>query len=444
MQALADLVPAAESYTVLRLSSLVLSFAALVIVAEGCFSRDLAKLVFVLFAVTNYDFASGAMEIGSYALPMFFLACALWLVFRGRIAPSTYLLIGLLVGLAGSTKINHVLFSIPFGLYALYQGRRQGRPARVFLMYCLGVLLGYASLLFFFFSNPAAFLVHILRFHSEFTQRERGMNTAKEIVSVLTGLLNWLQQGGVLLLAFSIFGFGRRRSIPDVARDRYLLCAGCLLFAFAVAFCPRIGAAQYYVPVSFFAALCAALAVDSEIAVDETRRTIGLIAAATLILQQSVSIVPLLSRALKHEPVVLAVKEVNRKLTLSLANFDKKRCAPTVFTFSGAFVTETGWKLAKYTEAGSFWARLDGFVPKHYLDDPQYNIEPGLLHPENYLRSAHDVNILVTGYYSMAPQIKEAALIRAANDRGFKPIASITTQLSGAPLTVWVDSHCLH
>jgi hypothetical protein len=434
--------PDGHIYAALRLSSIFLSYIAILIVAETCFSLGWVKMVFTLLGATNLYYASSSFEIGSYALPIFFIASALAILLRTGQSIIGAFLGGLLFGLAGCTKLNHVLFVVPAFFFVLLGSGLSRRSVLNAAALSLGSVIGSGLIIFHLVSNAESFLSHNLYFHSQFMNAARGLDFKGSVRSVLSVLKDWLSSGGIYLVALSGLGLYRAFKGDMAERSGYVFVLSLLLISFPVAFSPAIGFKQYYVPVSFFAVLCFAFALQNEVLRVEKSAVAGLwFLTVGLLFQQVANVAPGIYSSLKEGLTTVEVKRINDALHASLVKFDKKKCAPKLFTFSGAFAIDSTVVLSEFTEGGMFWARLSGFVPENVISNPRYSISKDLLNPEAFVEAGNNVNLVMLGYYPNY-NVKERALRTAAQTRGFELLTSIDTRLARQPLEVWANPAC--
>lgn len=442
---LVTLAPHDHIYAVLRASSSVLSFFSLIMVAEHCFSVNKAKIAFILLATTNLYFACSAFEIGSYALLLFLLSCVLALSHRLHDSELSIFLVGVLLGLAGSSKLNHLLFIVPLIFYLVLSHLNLKRKILQVAILLSGFIVGCLPIEVAFFSNPFSFLSHNMLFHTDFTYHFRGLDLKQQINSILYLLIQWLNQGGIYLLALSVVSGFKLIKKQIINPDQFLLALLLLVTSFLVAFSPGVGLRQYFVPVSFFSIYAVTLIYQEELQRSSQLGINGVgLVIWILFTQQMINFLPNFYSAYQSGSTINEVGRVNKELKIALKQFDQTKCQNKIFTYSGIFTLDADVQLSQFTEAGVFWTRLQGFIPSAVLENKKNAINSDLLNPENFVAHASDINILMLGYYADYIAAREDALLQVAKQRGFQQLALINTRLSSNPLQIWVNPECLN
>lgn len=440
---LSFLSPPGLHYTVLRLASVVLSFSALLIVAECCISSSTASIALVLLGATNYHFASAATEIGSYALPMFLVACSTAILFRSR-SDIGLASAGLLVGLAISAKLNYAFFAAPI-VVAAYCMQKRGlrRPVFGLVSTITGIAIGLIPVWLVLFQNPHAFYSHNIIFHSTFTAAFRGLNVQASAKSLWGELANWLGNGGIYYL-FIFAAANQLREDRTEWGTPNLPIYWFLIAAFASAISPMAGFVQYYVPVSFFAIFAAINAIDNgpSSAILGRRFELSMIGGA-IFCQQLLLFLPEAYTAARQGSAIAEVNRINRQVNTALAGIWSNSCSPSIFTLSGSFILDSGFKPTNYTEGGPFWARLSGYIPYRYLADPSFAINPYLINPKSFILNTDEASGVLTGFYASQPDSREQDIRDAAASKDFILVGQIPTRLSKHPLELWARLACL-
>lgn len=455
LRLIAILAPVGATHMALRAFSVLLTLAAVFTLTTTLLSSRRARLVAVALAVTSTAVLSAAAEIGSYAVPLLLVAAATVLVLvprtRETMRPWHVVLAGGLVGLAASAKLSHSLFAVP--LLALTVLRRPMSPHgrwRAVLLFGVGFIGGCGPLITFFLREPNAFLTHNVTFHTEFTYSDRGLTPMTAVRSVVEGFMGWMLAGGVTVVALAIretwcvLRGGLLSDDASAATGARVDLAGLLAMwgtSFLVAAAPGVGAIQYLAPVGLFSALLMGRILEEE----KVRGTAAGILLTVMLAQvghQVISNGREWSRTLRQDSAVGEVHRLNRRLRQLLVDHVAPSCEPRIFTYAGAFVVDTGFPLARYTEAGIFWARLRGHVPERYLGTLPTQLPRALIFPEESLGQPKAPTVVVAGFYDLREPQVELAMIEAMQARHFTKVGTLSTWLSDAPMTVWVDPSC--
>jgi hypothetical protein len=462
LKALSWLSPEHSTYAVLRSASVITTAAALIVGGCLCLETNLARSMFFLLASSNFYLISGAFEIGSYSLPLLLLSASAALVARGHghYGRIKIFAIGLLLGLAASTKLNYLFFLCFGALFVtlFWERRSQFHEKLIYLeYYCIGAIFGLAPLWLEFIWQPHAFWVHNVTFHSDWGNSARGLDIIGNLKSIWRQCKAWMTSGGAVLLALTgavIIADGRHE-----ANHRLLRLATFILLmtaaSFLSAFAPGIGFKQYYIPVSFCVVLGSCLLIDASYRV-RSRNVILLsgLVAASVASMQILQMYPRFQESQKKPAIWKEVEKINFAVAQELANFNKQKCQPEIFSFSGAFVIDTGFPLSKFTEGGIFWVRLDGFVEERFLlDSTRYHVPKSLLQPGTYIQT-EGINIILLGYYNLEGYEREMEAEQKLRDlaiqAGYVKKSISTNLLRGAntsvgrqELELWIKPMCI-
>jgi hypothetical protein len=409
------------SYLGLRLASMGLLLATLFVGAFMCIDRWPSRCMFLAFAGTNIYFIFAGFEIGSYALPLFLLALAsacIWKIQNRQIAIASS---ALLIGLAASAKLNHVLFFLPLAVFVLLQRRKEegfSDWARAALLpFAAGGFAGSLPVIVAFVQEPDAFLLHTLTFHSRFSLRTWNVAPLALFEFGLNFLVNWaLVGGGAVLVALGFCATAVSRKSDERSRHFLLFVMLATLTALVAAISPGVTYVQYWAPATFFAALGGARFFDLPRA---RLGLIGVLAALPIFTVGATVLQSRLSASLRETsgtPRIATVIEVHEKLkSYALRMKDARQCDRRIFSLAGAFVADSGFPLSRYMEGAIFWSWVRAQVPQTYITDKSYHLDEYVLFPERWVRDQR-INFLLVGYY---PGPAEVDIERYAIEHGF-------------------------
>jgi len=406
-----------------------------------CIDRWPSRCMFLAFAGTNIYFICAGLEIGSYALPLFLLALAtasIWKIQSRQIAIGTS---ALLIGLAASAKLNHVLFFLPLAALVFHQRRNDESLAHwtywALVPFVLGGLAGSLPVIVAFLQAPNAFVVKALLFHSKFSLNTLNLGPLTIFKLAANTLSDWSAVGGAALVALGIHTVFVDRSSDERNRQFSMFLMLGVVAGLAAALSPGMTYTQYWAPTTFFAALAGARFFD------RARAKLGLICVLAVLPIATVGFKEIrlqLSSNLKATagtPKFATVMAVNRKLrTYALRATDAPQCK-RIFSFAGAFVVDSGFSLSRYMEGGIFWSWVSAQVPQSFIADKSYHLDEYIIHPERWVRDRR-INFLLLGFY---PGPAEADMERYALERGF--IAEVMPAWDGATLRFYFNPECL-
>lgn len=414
LKALSFVIPTGLVYLGFRLASVGLLLAALFVGAFLCIDRWLSRCMFLVFAGANLHFIFAALEIGSYALPLFLLSLAtatLWKVRDRRIAIAAS---ALLIGLAASAKLNHVLFFLPLAAFVWLQRRPEeslSSWARAALLpFAVGGVIGSAPVILEFALHPAGFFLHTLVFHSKFSLNALDLPASVRTQFVVEFAGRWAFTGGAVLVALGIFA--AISTGKDHERQRHFLVFVVLgIFAGLIAaISPGFTYIQYWAPMTFFSALGGARFFD------QPRGALGLIAMVAALPIFALCLSQLsTNRDKTSTPKIAAVIDIHKQLEAYALRTGTRQCDKRIFSLAGAFVVDSGFRLSRYMEGGVFWTWVRSYVPQIYLADRIYHLDEYILFPERWVRDQR-LNFLLLGFY---PGPAETEMEKYAVERGF-------------------------
>lgn len=420
LKALSTIIPEGFVYPGFRAASIVLLIATLLVGTFLCIDRWPSRCLFLVFAGTNAFFIYPGLEIGSYSLPLLLLALAtasLWKIQDRRIAIGVA---ALLIGIAASAKLNHVLFFLPLAVFALHRRHNgeslAGWTRAALLPLVLGGLAGSLPVIIAFLRDPGAFVLNTLIFHSKFSLNVVNLGSFARLKLAVNILNDWAVAGGAGFVALGVYAIFVDRSRDERSRHFLLFVMVGVVAALVAALSPGITYIQYWAPATFFAALAGARFFDP------TRMKHGLIFVLAVLPVFTVD-----ARALRTQlstsleatagtPEIATVMAVNRKLkAYALRVDDASRCDRRIFSLAGAFVVDSGFTLSRYMEGGIFWSWVSAQVPQAFIDDKKYHLDEYMIHPEKWVRDQR-IDFLLLGFY---PGLAEADMEKYASERGF-------------------------
>lgn len=220
-------------YTSARLLSTLLLLGSIAVLAAS-FSKEVRLIhvaVFVSLALTNGFVISGAKEIGSYTLPMFFIALCVFVSTRNIELNAKAFWISLLVGLAASAKLNHIVL-LPGVLLLLYSG---GRIKFATIAYAaLGLIIGASPILYFLIGDAQAFYYNNVTFHM-MTSIVRGHDLHGSVFNILRGSIVFILLLSIPLSLLCFFIY--TGAVSPLYRLKII---SVLLLCYAMAITPKI------------------------------------------------------------------------------------------------------------------------------------------------------------------------------------------------------------
>jgi hypothetical protein len=442
LKAASFVIPEGFTYLGLRLVSMTMLLATLFVGAFMCLDRWTSRCMFLAFAGANISFISAGLEIGSYSLPLLLLALAtasLWRIRDRRIAIGCA---ALLIGLAASAKLNYVLFFVPLAALALLQRRKEESFAdwvrAALLPFAAGGVAGSMPVIVAFAQEPAAFLLHTLTFHTRFSLNTLNMGSFATLKFALNVINDWAAAGGAVFVVLGIYATFIGQSRDERSRPFLLFLMLGIVAALVAAVSPRIVYAQYWGPMTFFAALGGAHFFSFAGA------RLGLIAVLAVLPVYTVGATGLRSqlsnnlRESSGKPKITTVIEVNQRLkSHALLTKDAHQCDRRIFSLAGAFVVDSGFPLSRYMEGGFFWSWVRDQVPQAYIADKDYHLDEYVLFPERWVRDQR-INFLLVGYY---PGPAEAGIEKYAIESGFSK--EVMPVWNGVTLKFYFNPACI-
>ena len=425
--------PEGHAYATMRLASAVAVLASLIPILALFRGRLLAQLAFLLAAFSTFYVLRAGLEIATYSLALFFSAIGISaLASRSR---HSLLLAGLAFGIAASFKLNSLLMAALLLLVAFLDDRNtRSRTTRVSAA-SIGFLVGALPLIWYGIKNPWAFYFHNLAFHSELINAARGLTTESSIENIASGLYRFFSHywGEVVVLTIVTIGVSVSHLLaktkgtrvpwlatqPATRRPFLLLMAGFVL-SIGMAVSPRVLFDQY---LALSALLLVAMAVMSSCLL---RPPAGHLVCVLLIGLSLVRVPDLVSLAWnnfhterlsvlrQHSMVSRAIEQAAREHPTA------KGCVDSVFTLSGSFIVDTSLPLARYTEAGPFWAGLDRSVPDRYRSDPSYGFDGNLTKPLTFV-AKEKIGYVLVG--ASPHESFEREFVEASESLGFHRVA---------------------
>lgn len=241
----------------LRLADAALAVGALALLhaaltAAGVSRRFAIAMLFLAAACQPFQFAASVVR--NDILPMALLcgALAAGLVGCRRVDWRCWALAGLLLGLAGSTKLSYGPPLVITGLFLCWQVMRGRIVVAAIPAFAIGGAVGLLPLLAGFFAQPQAFLYGTLEFGAEAPfdwYRANGLEHRLGLIGKLLDLLRYAALGPMLvaLLTLILFAFDRRSTDAGDPRRTWLywmLAAGLIAAAL-----PTPTQRQYLLPV---------------------------------------------------------------------------------------------------------------------------------------------------------------------------------------------------
>ena len=214
----------------------------------------------------------GASVARNDALPFLFFTAAITLLYaRRRATLWRAFSVGLLLGLAASTKVSYALPAAAIGAMALWHGRQADHAEVAALLG--GLILGGVPILWFLATDTQAFLFFAYRYSIDAVaawQSYNGSLDALEWPKRLRRFVTFLSLGPTLVLLVAV-AFARRRDERDSMASPLGVMPGVLLgVALVAAILPMPSYRQYVLPI--IPALVLVIAMRGEGMVDRLRQ----------------------------------------------------------------------------------------------------------------------------------------------------------------------------
>ena len=413
--------PGGTTLVALRLADAALAVGALALLhaaltAAGVSRRFAIAMLFLAAACQPFQFAASVVR--NDILPMALLcgALAAGLIACRRADWRCWALAGLLLGLAGSTKLSYGPPLVIAGLFLCWQTLRGRMTVAPIPAFAIGCCVGLLPLLAGYLAEPQAFLYGTLEFGAEAPfdwYRANGLDHRLGLTGKLLDLLRYAALGPMLvaLLALILFAFdGCRSDARDPRRSWlwWMLAAGLIAAAL-----PTPTQRQYLLPVLPPLFVLLGLAIEARWqSRTRLRRTVlallGLSFASGLVADGII-----LARS---QPTAITVDRHARWMGEQLAGSDG-----TIFTLSPAHAIASARPLDPLSATGPFVLR-SGTTIDHAralaLTVPTQETLPLLL-------DRCPPAAILTGYergsrrFRIAP---DEIVIRYARARGYRPL----------------------
>ncbi|MGF7147806.1 4-amino-4-deoxy-L-arabinose transferase-like glycosyltransferase [Sphingomonas zeicaulis] len=237
-------IPGGTTLVALRLADAALGVGALALLhagltAAGVSRRFAIAMLFLAAACQPFQFAASVVR--NDILPMALLAGALAAGLVGCRRPDWrwWTLAGLLLGLAGSTKLSYGPPLAIAGLFLCWQAVRGRIAFAIILAFAIGGVVGLLPLLAGFLAQPQVFVYGTLEFGAEAPfdwYRANGLNHRLGLAGKLLDMIRYAALGPMLVafLALILFAFdGHRAEATDLRRSwlYWMLAAGLIAAA---------------------------------------------------------------------------------------------------------------------------------------------------------------------------------------------------------------------
>ncbi|MCG8547774.1 MAG: glycosyltransferase family 39 protein [Alphaproteobacteria bacterium] len=405
-----SLVEPASYYVSLRLVSIAFVAATSVLVyktVRHLGGRQAAIFSLILF-YSSYHLQYISSEIGNYTIALFFVIAATYIYFTKSLNWLNTGLIGLCIGLAGSAKITHGLFAVPFGILLLL---RYGVFSNQILSYLIFGLIGSSLIIYYAILDYPSFYFFNLKIHliinefreANFAGQLRGIVTATKHVAL------WFAPN-IVIVCIAL----------RLSRDRHQVCtlaelAFLAIAAYAIAMSPKFIFDQYLAPIPAFLCLATPLALSMLAMCKPSSwwriKAISLLVIVCLTIPYvSMVAAPQVMMAYRGKLAPIEVARVSQEINGIAEQISlKPDCRRSAISLSGIPFFGTPFELLPFGSAGRFLAQLNGMRAK--LDVPFDRFAD----PDSELRRSPPTALLV-GYF---PQNTVEAAMRAyavAND----------------------------
>ncbi len=350
-------------YLSLRLFSLSLIVASgiFLTIAANKIGGKISGCIFFFLFFSSYHVAYTSMEIGNYSLSLFFICVSAYLYLCHRLTWQTSALIGLLIGLAASAKLNHALFAIPFGAFIATDSGIRSRQA---LAYVVGGVAGSTLLIFHAASNFEDFYFFNVQIHhliNEFRHEKLPNEFDSVTIASIKIFLWFLPQ--IFLIAYSI-----KNDVFDSKCRRHYKILVLAAFSYFVAILPNIIFAQYLAPLVSFLCLATALAIGTNVSKVVWRSkfvvVLSIVVATSWALPYlAVFAIGSLESVSKQGIAPSRIARMSEQISdITSESFLNGRCDHTALTFSPVPFLGTSFQLPKFSATGPFLPQLSGFL----------------------------------------------------------------------------------
>jgi hypothetical protein len=434
-------------YTALRVLSLGLNLAAMLVGVLICrrvaANKWLATIVFAGLCLWFEPIEEIGGEIGNYTLSLLFFSASLFVYLAAKSERKAAFFVGLLVGLAISTKANYVYPALVF--YLIYWS--SSGDWRIVLRYSIGLICGVIPCLYYvaadfdnfaFFNIYAHYLQNIYR-GGAFPAAESGLflfaiksaSLPLMLLGVLTAVaaLTWrrivaprwriqLETELLCLLVAALFG----AVTPGIVFNKYLALPGFVLFL-------------------LIAVLADRLLFRSRFAAVRRRQFAAAIVSAVVLLGLCRSVELVADTAKRSEDGVYGITAVARfrdTLDETIAAIDAKQtgCHGALVTAAGAPAVGAGATISPVSAAGPFIMRLDAVFSRLAPEYRRFSDVGRYLAPNS---------LILTGFYGDATYEPvspfEKTMVDYAAGNGFVPVD--LGSFMDRPMVLYVPAACL-
>jgi hypothetical protein len=434
-------------YTALRVLSLGLNLASVLVGVMICrhaaANKWFAAIIFAGLCLWFEPLEETGGEIGNYTLSLLFFSAALFIYFAAESKNKTGFFVGLLVGLAISTKANYAYPALAF--YLIYGSSSRDRQA--IWRYSIGLICGIAPCLYYaavnfdnfvFFNIYAHYLQNIYR-DGAFPAAHSGLFLFAIKSAALPVIL--------LAAATAVATMTWLRVVAPPWRIRLeteLLCLGVAALFGAVT--PGIVFNKYLALPGFVLFLLVAVLSDrllfrSRLAAAQRRQFAAMIVTVVVVLGVYRSIDLVTEAAKRSQDGVYGITAVARfrdTLDEAIAAIDAKHpgCHGALVTAAGAPAVGASATISPVSAAGPFIMRLDAVFAQLAPDYRRFSDVGRYLAPNS---------LILTGFYGDATYEPvspfEKTMVDYAAGNGLVPID--LGSFMDRPMVLYVPAACL-
>ena len=423
-----EISPSGLSYPVFRVVSALLGLGGIFLAAYGLIPKRNIRLIFIALAASSFCLLDLGGEIGTYTLALFLCVLGYVVLFNGGSPWLRYGVAAAAIGLAASSKLNHIALGLPM-LALLYLERKEIKFLHGLIAISVGGLLGLLPCIVSFAQRPEAFLLHNVLFHRDFminAGKGEIWGAFRTIPKTVAPFLH--KFAGAFVLGLCAFG---TRSASRRQSTILLLAAIC---AFSMAFLPVRIFPQYLGPAALFISLfyCATIA---QISAKDIKLYVAPILAIALV-GVGENTYFLMHDVRNFYNPILEITSINNRLRSFRESHSL--CDNRIFSLSGALVNDSGFQISRNMEGGAFWQHLAGHIPERYFDDQRYQINRDLIDPADWVTSA-GIRFWVLGYYP--DSMTEKRLEQIAEQKGYRQLN--LPDFMQHSVTLYYDPSCL-